>query len=653
MSILTLIFTTHIAACSALPTSKRAPEPSPNQAKVLYKSAQSDLNKQDLKSATSKLSQVAVNYPTSELAPLSYYHLGEIAYQQSQFEVALNYFKSVLNGSVSSDIEFKAAQRSSLILQKLNRLDEAESMAKKAFQVAKNSKEQTAALKLLTKQYIGRGQNTDAIRTLIELSVLAENPNQSAEYRRQAIEITEGRLNENQLERIAQSSEFSFLRPYAFYRLGEIHIERRSFQSAKSFLSRVDELIPSSDLSARAIALIQQIDALRTVDSLTVGAVLPLTGKHKTIGEKALRGLQLGLGVYGNARSPIKLAVIDSEGNPDTARRATERLITENNSIAIVGSLLSRTAQSVASKADELGVPNIALSPQSDLTLSGDYIFRNAVTAEMQVKHLVEVAMKQNRLKRFAILYPNDSYGVKFATLFWEEVEKRGGEIRGAQVYNPSDYSVKSQIQRLVGTFYVEDRIDEFEQGIKKLSQKKVIRGAGKLPQVEEIIPPIVDFDAIFIPDGVRAVSQIIPMLDYNDVRSMKLLGTNLWNTGDFAEKMSQANRISTLFVDGFFVDSTLKGSQFWRDFNQTFAENPVFIEQQAYETGLILRQLLASGSSSRSSLKASLERLQGFPGATSRLQMNKDREIERPLSTLTVLNGKVQPLTEALSINR
>ena len=42
----------------------------------------------------------------------------------------------------------------------------------------------------------------------------------------------------------------------------------------------------------------------------------------------------------------------------------------------------------------------------------------NALTSEMLVRHLVKIAINQKKLKRFAILYPNDPYGIEYANLF-------------------------------------------------------------------------------------------------------------------------------------------------------------------------------------------------------------------------------------------
>ena len=67
-----------------------------------------------------------------------------------------------------------------------------------------------------------------------------------------------------------------------------------------------------------------------------VGAVLPMTGKYKPLGEAVLRGMQLAL-----KGSDIELVVKDSQGDPTTSAKLVEQLAMDDGVIAIVGPLLT------------------------------------------------------------------------------------------------------------------------------------------------------------------------------------------------------------------------------------------------------------------------------------------------------------------------
>ena len=460
-------------------------------------------------------------------------------------------------------------------------------------------------------------------------------------YRLRSIEVVETKLNADQLNDVAEDSDFGFLRGHAMYRLGELALEARDTAKAQRYFTAVMDFLPGSDLAGRAENILDHLSTSKNVSSQTIGVVLPLSGKNAPVGQRALRGLEMGLGLHipGTA---FKLAVMDSEGNPDSARRGVERLVREDNVIAIVGSLLSKTAPAVAAKADELGVPSIALSQRSGLTEFGPSVFRNSLTTGMQVRQLVRTAMEDMGMKKFAVLYPNDPYGVEFTNIFWDEVLARGGQITAIQTYSVKETDFRLVIQRLVGTYYGEARQDEFNVRLKELQHSDKKRSV-RQSNLENVLPPLVDFDAVFIPDSSKAMGQIAAMLAYNDIRNVKLLGTNLWNTKDIAKRAGNfANNL--VFVDSI-APGMMTQSRFANEYRSIYSEDPSLIEFQAYDAGLILRQMIASGASSRDSLRERLSTPQSFPGSLGTLKLSAEREIERPVVSLTVEKGEITPL--------
>lgn len=484
------------------------------------------------------------------------------------------------------------------------------------------------------------GDILEQLKTLVNQTVQAPSKQEQESYRQCAIDIVENKLNEDQLEDVADESDYGFLRGHAMFRLGEISLDKKDTSDAKMYFNSVAEFIPGSDLALRAQEITHQLDSAKNVKSQTVGVVLPLSGRNAPVGQRALRGLEMGLGLH-IPGSAFQLAVMDSEGNPDSARRGVERLVKEDNVIAIVGSLLSKTAPAVAAKSDELGVPTIALSQRSGLTEIGPTVFRNSLTSGMQVRALVRTAMEDMGMKKFAILYPNDPYGIEFTNIFWDEVLARGGAITAVQTYSVKETDFRLVIQRLVGTYFGEARQDEFNYRLREIQQSGK-KHSVRQSNLENVLSPITDFDAIFIPDSARAMGQISAMLSYNDVRGVKLLGTNLWNTKDIAKRAGNFAQ-SLVFVDSI-TPNTQDQSRFVSEYKSLYNEEPSLIEIQAYDAGLILRQLIASGASSREELVQKLSELNRFPGSLGNLSINAEREIERPVTALTIDKGEVIP---------
>lgn len=476
------------------------------------------------------------------------------------------------------------------------------------------------------------GSPMDKLKQINELMNMSLTNSQIDELKSIARDLIQDDLNLDDLESIVDSSAYNSFQGFINYRIAEYYLDKKDKSTAKKFFVKASYFQPGSEISVLATNMIQQLDSSRHVEPKTIGVILPLTGKNSIIAQRTLRSIQLGLGLK-NHQSSFKIAVIDSEGKPETARRGVERLVTEDNVIAIIGGLISKTATAEGSKAEELGVPILILSQKQNITDIGSSVFRNALTAQMQVRHLVKQSIEVEKLKKFAVLFPNDIYGVEFANIFWDEVLARGGKIVAAQSYNPKDTDFKQVAQRLVGTYYIEDRYEEFKLRSKELKDKeKDKKKSVRENTTEDILTPIVDFEAIFIPDTPKTMGQVAAFLSYTGVKNIKLLGTNLWNSPNL-NKRAGLFAHNTVYVDGQnpFINST-----FYQDYRQLYNEDPTLMDIQAYDSALIIKQLVLNGSENREDLTGRLKNLNQFPGSTGFLSISKDREILRPIFTFS-----------------
>lgn len=484
------------------------------------------------------------------------------------------------------------------------------------------------------------GPMLEALNVSATLSVNHTDPIKAESYKQKSIEIINEKLNLEELHQVSRSSDYGYLRGYSLYKLGNIQLQNNPEES-KRFFNSVVELLPESDIAEKSKIILSDMEAAKRVSPQTIGVVLPLTGKNSAVGQRVLRGIELGLGTN-QPFSKFKIAVIDSEGRADTARRAVERLIKEDNVIAIVGGVLSKTVQSELVMASEFNVPFIYLSQRQGVNEIHPYSVRNALTAEMQVRQLVRTAMTEMDMKEFAILYPNDSYGIEYANAFWDEVLVQGGRITAAQTYDPKETDFRPTVQRLVGTYYIEARKDEYTQKMKAFKQTLKNKSSRENVNVDDILPAIVDFDAIFIPDQARVIAQVGAFLSYTGVKETTIFSTNLLNTPGSSKKFSNFN-FPVLFVDSFISDGPNQfNSDFAKDYLAYFNERPSQIEISAYDSGLILRQLLLKGAETREELGSKLVQLRSFPGSYGSLNVTSNKEVLRPLQTLTFSKGEI-----------
>lgn len=585
------------------------------------------------------------NYKGTDFEPEVEYMLAqEYTKVQKHSDAGLAYLRAA-RSSVKEETRFKLCQLAGKSFQQgqdWDRLKKGMDYCVAHFDLQASNAQQIKAIKLQAMESSG-SSTLDIAKSYVELTSTSTGEAES-KNRSKALQLIET-MNQNQLEELTNDSDFGFLRGHAAYRLAQIYLSQRNNSGAKRSFQKVIQFLPETDLADLSQKKINQIDLVNQVNPSTIGVILPLSGKHASLGQKLLKGLQIGLGLDGEVSgSPIKLAIIDSEGNPDMARKGVEKLVREDSVIAVVGSLLSKTANAVADQAQVLNVPNLALSQKSGLTEAGENIFRFGMTSEMQVRYLVKRCMQDLGMRRFAIVYPNDKFGVEYANLFWDEVRARGGEIRGAQSYETDETDFSGLTQRLTGTFFLEDRQDE----IKWLEKQKEDRQKSvslRSRSEDKSVSPVVDFDAVFIADGIKAMGQISAMLSFNGVKGIRIIGPNLWNNDAIIKRVANASN-QIIFVDAApFNGKGVSSQTFIKKYKSYFEENPGAFEVQGFEAGLLLNRVLSQGVSTREEFREKLKSVSSVQGLVDPIIKGDDREFTKPLYLYTVEGNQIKLL--------
>ena len=213
---------------------------------------------------------------------------------------------------------------------------------------------------------------------------------------------------------------------------------------------------------------------------------------------------------------------------------------------------------------------------------------------------------------------------------FWDEVSREGGEIVAVEGYDPKQTDFGEEIKRLVGLYYLDLRQEE------KRKWEETEEGEWE-PE------PIIDFEAIFIPDYYDKVGLIAPQLAYYDVEGVHLLGSNGWNYPQLIE-MAGKYVEGAIFVDSFFKDSlNPEIREFVRRFDATFSEEPEILAAQAYDaTRMVLTILKQQRVSSRPALREGLLSLSKYPGVSGNTSFTSNGELNKDLFILKVEGGKI-----------
>ena len=309
-----------------------------------------------------------------------------------------------------------------------------------------------------------------------------------------------------------------------------------------------------------------------------LGAILPMTGRQKRIGDLAMRGLSMSSGVSAVAGTSATLRVRDSSSVASGAAAAIDDLA-QQQVIAVVGPVGGKAVDRAADRAGRIGLPLVSLSsrPESQKA-SSSYVFHVVHSAESRARALARYATK-NKIKDFAILAPKNGYGRAVGDAFAREVERLGGAIVVRVDYKPNTTSFKKDVRKL------------------------------RKP-----------WQAIFIPDRARKLELIAPALAYGNFlarplaqrkrggkRKVLLLSTA---EGIGERYIRAAGRYSWggVFAPGFYPDRTdSQIGPFVNSYYSSFGRLPTGFDAYAYDAGQAVLAAVRSGATNREQLSRAL----------------------------------------------
>ena len=169
------------------------------------------------------------------------------------------------------------------------------------------------------------------------------------------------------------------------------------------------------------------------------------------------------------------LEIIIKDSASASIENTVEALAIDPNIIGIVGPVLSGFVRDVIPIADRYHLAMMTPTASSaGLAKESPYIFRNALTRELQGKYIAEYAVNRLGLRRFVVLYHLEEFGFDLKDFFINEVESLGGEVVSVVSYERSQNDFKNQIQKMGG---IDD--DNLRKLIKDQEENK-ITGKGK-----------------------------------------------------------------------------------------------------------------------------------------------------------------------------
>ncbi len=439
----------------------------------------------------------------------------------------------------------------------------------------------------------------------------------------------------------------------------------------------VNQLLPrlqQSNLPEQVAALRflqRRIQAAQQMQPQRIGVILPMTSNSALVSrltQQTLTGLRLALretpepradqataippvvpegtpsSVFPFSSAPPlqepqwELVIRDSGLSPEQTRRVFAELVEEEHVSAVIGPLTRRTSEAAAEEAQRWQVPLISLSLTSSIAELGDFVFRNNLSWEQEIRDLLRYAWDYQQVRRVAMFYTDEREGREKARLFLQEAERIGLDVVAVEQYRSQEASYVHEFEAVTGMLTATSERDE--QALKELQEKR---------------EPHLNLDAVFVAAGSRGLADLKVLLPYISVYEMDrllVLGDSGWSNQAllFAQGRERLRRLA--LVDSFFAQSPQPQVQAFVEAHERMMlsapsyQGPTDYVAYAYDTLMLLKQLLRNPRNhSHRELRDALLQLKGFQGATGRIHFDETGEIQREMQLLTIRNGRFTPI--------
>jgi branched-chain amino acid transport system substrate-binding protein len=213
---------------------------------------------------------------------------------------------------------------------------------------------------------------------------------------------------------------------------------------------------------------------VRADETVKIGVLYPLTGNSAASGQEAKQSVEIGAEIVNTGHPELKAMPIgtspglprlggakiepiyvDHRGDPSVAQSLTQRLITDDKVVALLGSYQSSTAMTATAVAERYGVPFVVSdSVASNITTRGfKYTFRVTPIAQNFAESYMQFLTKMKQLGKavdtIAIVNENTDYGSSVGDAIEAAAKQTGLPLAIRIPYSANGADVTAQVLQL------------------------------------------------------------------------------------------------------------------------------------------------------------------------------------------------------------
>ena len=337
-----------------------------------------------------------------------------------------------------------------------------------------------------------------------------------------------------------------------------------------------------------------------------IGVISILSGSGSAYGEAITNGFKLAQKeINEKGEVNIELVIEDSAGKQEQALSAAQKIMSDDEVVAILGPTLSTEMNVVGPEADLNGIPIMGTSTTAKgIPQIGDYVFRNSLPEEIAIPAAIKAAVEKYDAKKVALIYGNDDVLTK----------------SGFDTMKATAEDMKLDIVT----------IETFQKGQADYN--------AQLTKIKDLKPDLILSSALYnegavIMDQARKMGITVPFVGGNGFNSPQVIEI----AGDASEGLIVA-------TPWFAAKEDPKVQEFVKNYEAEYGKAPDQFAAQAYDALYIMAEgLKNAGKADRDALRDAIAEIKDLEGILGKFSFDKDGDIVMEPTVVTIKDGKFQ----------
>jgi hypothetical protein len=401
-------------------------------------------------------------------------------------------------------------------------------------------------------------------------------------------------------------------------------------------------------------AAVAMINAGTNEHAGRIGIMLPLTGKNNQLTTFIAKGMRAAFAESGQNFETA--TILRDTSTPADPERVLAELVFKDKVAAVIGGFENLEAQVLAQWSERLMLPVIITNHDRNVGNASRYSFM-LYPDEMRLAYTLAAEAQKRGIKRIAILKPVNNKSDRLVNYFKQALLSQGGQVAYDLIYTPGNFDSMQAVSRTMFKVDAAERVDEYRAAYRKARRQAEAQNVPFDPRMV-VLKPIVNFDAVFLPDDFRTARHFAKLFKFHQVDKLTMIGNHEWRSpaliepyDSFLEGSFFADFIGSYSSLPSAISAPTLGSSFFVQPSSVLAVDFQLIGYRAGKVGAVITK---EKNTRRRNLPQKISNITSNSSAFfgNGLVFEKSRQSKWPTYVFGIANGGLQLEKEHTNLN-